>query len=357
MRILFVSAPMLGHVFPLVPLALELRKAGHSVVVATGGEAERVRESGLDVDTVLSSVHMGRLGLTTALFHPGAARAEMNGEGDLQFVSLLFAKIARKMTKQLDALVARWSPDLIIHEPLAAAAAVVAAKHRIPAVVHDVSLFDGMSLTSAVAARLGKEIPSPHAVLRTSPPSVADFGSGWPLRFVPYSGGGEVPDWLRRPASRPRILISRSTVAGPGGGKMMSAVIAAAPSVDAEFVVVRPESEEPLPPNVRAVDWVPLTAAVPRCTAVVHHGGAGTLLGALAAGVPQLIEPGVGDRTRHANLVAQRGAGLAVAAADLTPEVLTQLVTDTSLARAAKEVSAEIAAMPSPARVAARLTA
>lgn len=356
MRILVVSAPLLGHVFPLVPLALALRKAGHDVVVATGGDALKVHESGLDVETVIPDIHMGRLALRTVLTHPFAAKSELDGTGDLRFVSHLFSAVGNRMIKALSRLVTRWSPDMIVHEPLATAAAVIAERHGIPAVVHDISLFDGVQLTTAVAARMREPIAKPHAVLRTSPPSVADFDGGWPLRFVPFSGEGPVPDWLRTPSSRPRILVSRSTVSGPGGAKMMTAVAAMAGRVDAEFVVVRPESADALPDNVRAVDWVPLTAILPRCAAVVHHGGAGTTLSALAAGIPQLIEPGVGDRTRHAQLVASRGAGLSATASDVTPELLTRLIRDTGLARAAKEVSAEIAAMPSPTKVAARLT-
>jgi hypothetical protein len=64
---------------------------------------------------------------------------------------------------------------------------------------------------------------------------------------------------------RPRIAVSRSTVAGPGGSSLMNAVVAAAPGVDAEIVVVRPDRRVTrrgsLPGNVRTVGWVP----APRC--------------------------------------------------------------------------------------------
>src|SRR6476659_7318648 len=35
MRVLFVSLPLLGHLHPLVPIALALRAAGHGVAFAT----------------------------------------------------------------------------------------------------------------------------------------------------------------------------------------------------------------------------------------------------------------------------------------------------------------------------------
>jgi UDP:flavonoid glycosyltransferase YjiC (YdhE family) len=71
-------------------------------------------------------------------------------------------------------------------------------------------------------------------------------------------------------------------------------------------------------------------------------------MAALAAGVPQVVVPGAGDRTVHARLVAARGAGLAVPAREITAETLARLVTDPSLADAARQVAAEIAAMPAP---------
>lgn len=81
---------------------------------------------------------------------------------------------------------------------------------------------------------------------------------------------------------------------------------------------------------------------------IVHHGGAGTTLSALNAGSPQLIIRGAGDRRHNAELVAARGAGIAADERDISPRLLARLVTDPVVASAAREVSAEIAAMPPP---------
>jgi UDP:flavonoid glycosyltransferase YjiC (YdhE family) len=78
---------------------------------------------------------------------------------------------------------------------------------------------------------------------------------------------------------------------------------------------------------------------------------------ALAAGEPQVVVPGPGDRTLHARLVAARGAGLAVPAQDITAATLERLVSDPGLAQAAGEVAAEIAAMPAPAELVELLVA
>ncbi|MFD4672067.1 nucleotide disphospho-sugar-binding domain-containing protein [Lentzea sp. NPDC058450] len=351
MRVLVVAAPLLGHVFPVMPLALALREAGHEVVVATGGEALRVADSGLPVeDVVPANVRFGPIALRIMLTHPLVAKRELRGSGRLDFVSRLFGAVGDAMTAPLRALADRWRPDVVVHEPLAAAGSALG----VPSVVHDVSLFDGLELTAAVGARMKAEVRSPATVLRTAPASLAEFAGGEPMRFVPYSGDGEVPDWLAGPSGRPRILVSRSTAPGPGAGRMMAAVVKAAERVDAEFVLVRPDRTGGLPENVRTVGWVPIPRVLPFCDGIVHHGGAGTLLGALAAGVPQLVEPGPGDRTAHATAITGRGAGLRAEPREVTPDLLTALIEDAKLQRASGEVRAEIAAMPSPADVADR---
>ena len=102
---------------------------------------------------------------------------------------------------------------------------------------------------------------------------------------------------------------------------------------------------------------MPLDRVLPHATGFVHHGGAGSALGALAAGVPQLLTPGPGDRRHNAELVARRGAGLAVGPKAITAAVLTRLIADPALRTAAQEVRDEIAAMPAPAELVGDLEA
>jgi UDP:flavonoid glycosyltransferase YjiC (YdhE family) len=172
------------------------------------------------------------------------------------------------------------------------------------------------------------------------------------MRYVPATGDGDVPDGLGIDGGRPVVLVSRSTVDDPRPDRMMSRVVEAARHADVHVVLVRPDraaTRRPLPPNVTTTDWVPFGAVMPHLAGVVTHGGAGTVMTALAAGVPQLVVPGPGDRTLHARLVAARGAGLAVPAKDIEGDVLERLVTDPGLKQAAGEVADEIAAMPPPA--------
>ncbi|MGP4019600.1 nucleotide disphospho-sugar-binding domain-containing protein [Saccharopolyspora sp. 5N708] len=365
MRILVVAAPLLGHLFPLMPLARVLRDAGHDVLAATAGDALAARQNGIEIEDVAPGFDFGRIARRIMLRHPLLARAELAGDGGLRGVSRIFGAVNDELADGVVALADRWQPELVICEPLAASGALAAARRGVPLVLHENSLFNGPELIAAtrIAGTLGRHgaaaLPPAATTLTIGPPSVVGAREGLPMRCEPFSGGGAVPDWLAQPPARPRILVSRSTVNGPGENPM-AAVVAAAPEVDAEIVLVRPDGKTAsrvLLENVRTVDWVPINDVLPTCAAVVHHGGAGSIFGAFAAGLPQLVTPGAGDRKFNAGLVSARGAGLAVPAKRITAADLTRLITDDALASAAGEVKAEMAAMPAPAELVPTLEA
>nr|WP_275297572.1 nucleotide disphospho-sugar-binding domain-containing protein [Maricaulis parjimensis] len=58
----------------------------------------------------------------------------------------------------------------------------------------------------------------------------------------------------------------------------------------------------------------------PHCSAVIHHGGAGTLDTAARAGVPQIILPQVLDQFWNARQLADTGAGIILRKKDHTAE-------------------------------------
>ncbi|MFI7600169.1 glycosyltransferase [Actinoplanes sp. NPDC049681] len=354
MRILFVAAPLQGHLLPLIPLAAACRDAGHEVTLAGGGFPPDVL--GLRTADIGARFSLPRSAIRVALRHPGIARAEMRGTAGYAMVGELFGRANLALVAPLLALAARERPDLIVYESLGEAGAVVAGRLSVPSVLQENTLWPATDLFRAVAgstALAGHDLPAPALTIAVTPPSlrVTPSPDAVAMRPVPFSGGGPVPDWLRTPGDRPRVLVSRSTLEGPNDGDPGPAVIAAAARVDAEFVLVRPAVTRNLPPNVRAVGRVPLNEVLPYAAGFVHHSGAGSVLGGLAAGVPQLTTPGAGDRRHNAELLAQRGAGLAVKAKAIGAADLNRLVTDDGLRRAAQEVAAEIAAMPAPAAV------
>ncbi|HLL88375.1 MAG TPA: nucleotide disphospho-sugar-binding domain-containing protein, partial [Tepidisphaeraceae bacterium] len=68
-----------------------------------------------------------------------------------------------------------------------------------------------------------------------------------------------------------------------------------------------------LPPGVIHVPFAPFSQLLPRCAALVHHGGIGTTSQGLAAGVPQLVMPMSHDQPDNALRVMRLGVGDALA--------------------------------------------
>lgn len=361
MRVLVVSAPLTGHLLPLLPLAEALWDSGHEVLVASGGEALEADTGSLPVIDVARNLRFGRIAAAAMVSHPVTARAELAGRGGDRGVRSLFGPVNEELADALVTVVAQWRPDVVIHEPLAAAGALAAARHDVPAVLQENNLHPGSGLVEAtVGARTMQRalwrhglsaLPAPALTLTIAPPSLVGARAGLPMRPVDTGhrrrGDADVPAWLRAPSERPRLLVTRTTAAGPGRGDPMAAAVRAADGQDCELVLVRPSARvaRRAGAGVRTTGWVPLPEVLPGCAAVVHHGGAGTVLAALSAGIPQLAVPGAGDRRHNAELVAARGAGLAC---DVTAEALRRLVHDGELAATAREVRTEIEAMPPP---------
>src|SRR5262249_46529015 len=156
----------------------------------------------------------------------------------------------------------------------------------------------------------------------------------WPVRYVPYNGGGVLPDWLLRTPDRPRIAVTLGTVLPAMGGLGgLFALLAATAGIDAEFVLALGDvdtADLPAPPDNGRVgrEWIPLGWLLRSCVGIVHHGGAGTTLTALDAGVPQLLLPHGADQHINAEAVRARGVGHVTDPASVEPGHLERLLTD-----------------------------
>jgi MGT family glycosyltransferase len=67
-----------------------------------------------------------------------------------------------------------------------------------------------------------------------------------------------------------------------------------------------------LPPNVLVLPYVPQLALLPRASAMITHGGANSVMEAIAFGVPLLITPLCNDQHHQAHMITRAGIGRAV---------------------------------------------
>jgi sterol 3beta-glucosyltransferase len=69
------------------------------------------------------------------------------------------------------------------------------------------------------------------------------------------------------------------------------------------------ETRADLPAGILAIDEVPHSWLLPKCRAVIHHGGAGTTAAGLRAGIPNIVIPSAGDQAFWSRRVAELGVG------------------------------------------------
>ena len=368
MRVLFVSTPGLGHLFPMVPLAWALRSAGHEVMVATAGQGLTGARSGLSVVDVAPG--FSRQTMMTRMQRRVVQQHGLRDRRltDLRDAAAFAACTSMPLVDRTVELARTWQPNLIVQSQIQGAGLVAAGVLDLPVINHGFGLARTEGLAelhrihmSESFTRYGTGLPEHIATLDVAPHSMVDPPSrGWSMRYVPYNGGAVMPDWLRVPRERPRLAVTLGTVDAARGLVMARSVIDIAAEVDAEIILalghVDTSELRPLPANVQIVGWVPLTALLPTCAAIVHHGGAGTTMTALALGVPQLIFSGPMDRHINATAVARRGAGIATEPAQLTTALLREVLIDSDILSSARDVSADIASLPTPADLVSEVT-
>ncbi|MDD5199497.1 MAG: glycosyltransferase [Terrimicrobiaceae bacterium] len=112
-------------------------------------------------------------------------------------------------------------------------------------------------------------------------------------------------------AGAPPVLFTPGTAMARGAEFFRTALAASrAANRRAVFATKFPDQlPADLPPEVFHVAYVPFSRVLPRCAAIVHHGGIGTTSQALASGIPQLVMPMSHDQPDNAARVRRLGVG------------------------------------------------
>ncbi|BDM71256.1 glycosyl transferase [Streptomyces nigrescens] len=376
MRVLVIASPGLGHLFPTVPLAHAFRAAGHEVRFATGGLGLSATDAGMNVVDVTPGLDYGEIYMSVG--GDDNRRPIHADDPEDELLARLFGRVSSVMVDGALDVARSWSPDLIFSPVLQGAGPLVAAATGTPLVEMPVGVYDsrhdlGDMIREAMRADYDRHSVSAdaRATVRLSmmPPSFAELlpperrnEGAWPMRWVPYNGGFVLPDWLRRRPDRPRIAVTLGTIEAQWGGiAMLSPLMTAAGGVDAEFVVTLGGGDVALlgdlPDNVRTVEWAPLDALLETCTAIIHHGGSGTTMTAIAAGIPQCVIPQGSYQHTDVGVVARLGTGIVAEAETLGARECRTLLTDEGMRKAAARAREELLTMPAPAELVPRLAA
>lgn len=375
MRVLFTCHPQFGMFLPLTPFARALAQAGHDVAFGTPAflratvEAAGFRwiRAGVENDDPEMAVVRARM-------------QELRGVEQLKFIyDKIFAGIRpRRLVPELLALAESWRPDLFVRDSREFGALVAADLLDAPYATIEVHaagarpqatsmLYEPLQRLRASFGLPGRDIQGwmdRYLVLTSFPPSLAIAGDpiGLTTHYVralpPDVAEGGLPPWLDEVGSRPLIYVSLGTAfSGPRGRKIFSELLDGLRDLDAEIVMtvghdLDPAAFGPQPAHVHLERFLPLGPLLPRCALVLFHGGSGTLVRAVAHGLPMVILPLGADQPDNARRCAELGISRTLGEQELTPEHIREVVFDVlhtpSYRQNAERLRDEFNALPGP---------
>jgi UDP:flavonoid glycosyltransferase YjiC (YdhE family) len=371
MRILFTGVPGHGHLLPQLPLARAFGRRTDDVAIMVpstyvpvfSAEDMEVLPAGADNPTVIGEV-IRRTGVDV--------REEATRETMVE--AFTTARIDLSVDECLSAA-REWRPDLIVHDPMDYVGRFLAAACDVPAAVHtfgsDVSAdFIRAATERAVTdfADRGVRWRPASWVLDICPPVLQVDGwqppPGWiSIRPEAHRAPATVASRAAKPLPRiPRVLVTFGTLytnpevlspllrelAARGAGLRVTTGTTTSPddfALDHDLVSFE--------------DFLPYDELLKDIDVVVAHGGAGTNLGALAAGIPLVLAPQGADQGGQAERATAAGAAILIPLEELSPGAIARAVADVlgqpGYRTSARKVADQIAAMPSPDDVAANL--
>lgn len=379
MRILFTSLRNIGHFQPLVPLIVACRSQGHEVFVSTPSDLqERVEQTGA---TFLPFGHPGDEGLRPLW---SEMKTLPSNEQNRFVMQRIFAGAC--VTAALPRLlehVERVQPQVIVREAYEFAGLLAGQCASVATTRVAITLEAAQELGPALLPSLDQQrqtlgLPlDPGGASLESEPILTQFPpSLWPpgvrRRLFQFRLSGSIHEatpradafplpkpaaWLGRDDA-PLVYLTLGTVAGSmeelrSAYRLLLDAVADLPvrALLTTGEAVDPQSLGPIPERVHVERFVPQAELLPHVRAIVCHGGSGTVLGALGAGVPLVVMPMFADQPENARRIADVGAGLFVPLAQATAERLAQAIRRTlsepAFAERARSVAAEMRELPS----------
>ena len=344
---LFATTRGAGHVGPLIPFAHACVRAGHDVAFAgPPATAPFLRRAGFP------HLVVGEPPDRAAAWAPVFSRDEAPGAAYV-IRELFIGLDARAALPGMLAAVEAWRPEVIVRETCEFASCVAAERFGLPLVqvgIHLDALTDAdprlLALAAPALQELGLEdvdaigrIP----VVTCAPPSLGDA----PKRVKHFRATNGIP------REHPRDLVYVSFGSEAPETRWFPDLYRDTIDALADFPVLLtigdrrdPAELGPLPRRVRVERWVAQDQVMPRAAAVVGHGGSGSTLTALAAGVPLALLPLFVDGPENARRVAQAGAGLVVDDATALAGAVRELLDDAGYVDAARRIADEIRSLP-----------
>lgn len=354
MRVLLSTTSGAGHFRPLLPVARALQRAGHEIACAAPVEAaamvEREGIRHLPFEGVPPD-HPRRgevFGLAPTL-PPEEARHLVGSE--------VFGRLNTTYALPgAEAAVAAFGPDLVVHETGEAATRIAAEARGVHAVGVNPSLSIALFATSmaegtaTLRAERGLD-PDADGAAELAAPTLSWFPAAFDVPGAPFRdvrryrdpdlpGPGDARDLVY-------VTLGSEAAALPFFPPVLRAAVEGALASGRKVLVTTGKEVDPDPlagleGDLEVRTWVDQAEVLRRARVVVCHVGAGSTLGALAAGVPIVAVPLFADQPIIAERVAATGCGRVTSPGPGLASQVEAAVRD--LAEEAPDATAQLAA-------------
>jgi hypothetical protein len=366
-----------GHLGPLLPfLGAARRRGDDALVVGPAALGDMAARAGVSFVAGGEPAEADVAPIREQLPVLPPREASVLGNRDL------FGRLAASaLLPAVERVCADWRPDVVLRDPCEYASAVVAPRRGVPTAQVAISLAEAEDSSIAAAAPALDEHRHGLADELRATPYLTRFPASFDPSPFPVTvryrtddpTASRLPDWWGG-SDAPLVYVTFGTVLGHMtiATDVYRTVLRAVAGLDARVLLtvghaVDPARLGPLPGHVHVERWVDQADALAPSDLVVCHGGSGTVLGALAAGVPMVVAPLFADQHENARRIAAAGAGRRVAlavrpsgddvavaadagAAAIAEAVESVLATDAQRAHA-RRLADEMAASPSVAEV------
>lgn len=370
MRVLFTTLREKSHFLGLLPFLEAFQRQGHEVAVAAPPDfADRVAPTGA---TFLPFGHPGDEGL-----RPLWARLRGGNMEDSFGVAIgdLFAgACAKAAIPRLLEAIGEWKPAVVARESHEFAGIVAAEKLGVPHIRVAICargaeerirsfatpFVDGHFRDAGLPADPTGERVRVEPAITMFPPSFDPAQGASPVLLsyrTARKPAAPLPGWWGG-RQGPFVYATLGTVTGQfemlqAGYRAALEALAGLPvrallTIGAALPMA---TLGEVPPNVHVERFIPQDDVIPHASVVLCHGGSGTMLGALAAGVPTVVTPLFADQPHNAARITAIGTGLGMPVRDTNSEALrhalARVLEEPSFRTAAKDLAREIAALPS----------
>lgn len=394
-RFLFCVAGGYGHLHPLVPLARALKGAGHEVAFASGQSLRpTIERAGFEVFQVGGNL------ADDPEYREFKAQQEglpLTLESEMLGYKKIWCGIAPRLRiPQLVEVCRARRPHMLVRETGEYAAAIAAEHLGLPhATVGVLAALKGQAIFEREAA--SQLDPTRQSWGLAPDPSLASLyrylflvfsPPGLSMQNIEWDGGGEpeppgstrvavpatthfvrpemfdnaggesLPAWVEQLPALPTIYATLGTEANREPGiypDVLRTIIEGLRDLPVNLIVTLGRGKDPAdfgpqPLNVHIEPYIPQSLLLPRCDLMVMHGGSGSLLAAIEAGVPVVVVPLIADQFFNAEIARGLGLGEVVQRGQLTPANIRagveRVLEDPAYRRKVERLRAEMQALP-----------